>query len=102
MVGVYKIQSKKNPKLIYIGSSIDIEKREKEHLSALRLNKHPNKKLQNYFNKNKQDLILSVLTCCDKTELDLTEQFFIDTYKTYFNITTIVTKRGEKLSGIKI
>jgi group I intron endonuclease len=101
MTGVYKIQSTKRPDLIYIGSSINIEKRWKEHMDSLRLNKHSNKKLQNHFNNNPNDLSLSIIICCDASELDLAEQFFIDTYKTYFNISKIVTKRGKKLSGLK-
>ena len=48
--GIYKITCKENDK-VYIGRSIDIDKRLKAHRCSLRSGKHINKKLQSDFNK---------------------------------------------------
>lgn len=48
--GIYKIINVENGKF-YIGSSINIEQRWNKHISQLRRNNHPNKHLQNSWNK---------------------------------------------------
>lgn len=48
MIGIYKIII--NNKL-YIGSSLDIKNRIKQHKSDLKNNRHANPKLQNAYNK---------------------------------------------------
>lgn len=48
--GIYKITTKHNNKY-YIGSSIDIYKRWKDHMHKLSCNKHANNLLQNVYNK---------------------------------------------------
>ena len=49
MIGIYKIENKVNGK-VYIGQSIDIEKRWKNHISYLNKGIHRNKHLsQSYF-----------------------------------------------------
>jgi group I intron endonuclease len=84
--GIYQIQSKIKPERIYIGSAIDISKRWKQHLTALKKNKHINKKLQNHLNKyGEHDFQFSILLGCDKDDLIKIEQYFLDTYRTYFN-----------------
>lgn len=50
MIGVYSITNKQNNKK-YIGESLDIEKRWKEHISDLNSNKHHSYKLQKDWNK---------------------------------------------------
>ena len=50
VVGIYCIRNKINNKY-YIGQSIDIKNRWKEHKYNLRHNKHVNNKLQNAWNK---------------------------------------------------
>lgn len=85
--GIYKIKSLIKPEKVYIGSAINIKKREGVHLSCLRKNKHVNRKLQAHFNKyGESDLQFSVLLRCEKDELLKTEQYFIDFYKPWFNI----------------
>ena len=87
MIGIYQIQSIIKPDKIYIGSSVDIGRRWRAHLSKLSLNKHPNIKLQNHYNKyGKLDLIFSVLIQCDVDSLISTEQFYIDELHPWFNI----------------
>ena len=87
--GIYKIQSIVKPERCYIGSSVDIPKRWYQHLSELKKNKHDNHKLQNHYNKyGKNDLVFSILICCDREDLIPTEQFYLDSIKTWFNIRT--------------
>jgi len=84
---IYKIQSIIKPERTYIGSAVNICRRWNEHLRKLRLNIHPNNKLQNHYNKYGQsDLIFTILLGCDKYDLIKTEQYFIDSYKPWFNI----------------
>lgn len=85
--GIYKIQSKTKPDRVYIGSAIKIDKRWNIHLHHLRYNKHGNKRLQNHYNKyGEEDLVFSLLLECDKDELLMREQEFIDLYHPFFNI----------------
>ena len=50
VVGVYMIENLSNNK-IYIGVSVDIKNRFMNHKTLLRNNKHPNKLMQNDYNK---------------------------------------------------
>jgi len=102
--GIYKIESRLKAKRIYIGSSVNINARWNKHLSELRKNIHSNSKLQRHYNKyGKNDLIFSILICCDKEDLLSTEQFYLDIYNPYFNISPIAGStlgpwKGKKLS----
>lgn len=92
--GIYRIESKFYPKRTYIGSSVDIHKRWHQHLNVLRANKHHSQKLQRHYNKyGESDLQFSILLGCDEEDLAKVEQFFLDAYPLYFNIsnTTIYT-----------
>ena len=85
--GIYQIQSKINPKRIYIGSAVNLKNRESVHFHLLKKDKHHSNKLQNHYNKyGESDLVFSVLMCCDKADLVKHEQFFIDSFHSYFNI----------------
>src|SRR4030042_5011373 len=85
--GIYKIQSIRKKNRIYIGSAKNIHVRWGLHLSYLRRNKHHSIKLQNYYNKyGESDLLFNILLGCDEALLIVNEQFFIDSYKQYFNI----------------
>lgn len=88
--GIYKIQSKRYPDRIYIGSAVSIRRRFSEHLRRLGRNKHENQKLQNHCNKyGIEDLQFSVLMRCKKENLILFEQSILDDYEPYFNIRKI-------------
>lgn len=66
MIGIYKIENKVNGK-VYIGKSIDIERRWGEHITSLRNNSHYNWKLQNDWNKYGEDCFeFSVVFQADK------------------------------------
>ena len=88
--GIYKIQSILFPNKVYIGSAIDFRKRKIVHLCYLRKNKHPNKKLQNHFNKYKEsDLVFSLVVGINKPNLIVAEQYFIDSMSPWFNLCKI-------------
>lgn len=53
MSGVYQIYNTETNKR-YIGSSIDVQRRLKEHLRNLKANRHCNQHLQNAWNKYKE------------------------------------------------
>jgi group I intron endonuclease len=90
MIGVYKIESKINPQRVYIGSSKDITHRWKEHIKRLKNHTHNNRKLVRHFDKyGVEDFQFSILLCCDIEELLSVEQYFIDIYNPYFNISKI-------------
>jgi group I intron endonuclease len=84
--GIYKIHSKIKPERCYIGSAVNISHRWICHLSDLRKNKHHSAKLQRHYNKyGEPDLIFSILLGCEKVDLLKTEQYFIDSYKPFYN-----------------
>lgn len=80
MRGIYIIKNKVNKKL-YLGKTIHIEKRRKEHLNRLRRGKHENKYLQRAFNKyGEQNFIFDVLikdNSLTDDELDSLEIMYI-------------------------
>ena len=98
--GIYKIDSKLKPERIYIGSAISISNRWNQHLHYLRKNKHQSLKLQRHYNKyGESDLSFSVLLGCDKIDLIKTEQYFLDSYRPYFNSRIIANSQlGTKRS----
>ena len=77
--GVYQIYNPYNKKR-YIGSSINIEKRFKQHKCSLRGNRHHNKHLQNAWNKYKDILVFEPLEYCEPEYLLELEQYYIDYY----------------------
>lgn len=84
--GIYKIQSKIKPERIYIGSSCNITERWRGHLGRLRKGKHHSLKLQRHYLKyGETDLLFSLILACSESDLIKVEQYFIDSYKPYFN-----------------
>ena len=102
MTGIYQIRSISHPERIYIGSSVDIQKRWRKHRSGLKNYKHENARLQNHYNKyGESDLVFSLIICCNKENLISFEQFYIDSLNPYFNIRKIAesnlgTKRTDQ------
>lgn len=73
--GVYKLQIHNH---IYIGSSINLQKRLSKHLWELKNNKHFNRKLQNCYNKyGKHELYFEILETCTQEVLLEREAFYI-------------------------
>lgn len=89
MIGIYKITCLENDKF-YIGSSKNIEIRFTQHLNDLRNNKHCNIIMQNSFNKyGEKSFIFEIIEECEKHNLLIIEQIYLDKYKSsnkLFNI----------------
>lgn len=79
--GIYKIQNVIDNK-VYIGQSIDIERRIYEHQYHLNKNLHYNEHLQWSWNKHGEDnFIIEVIECCDINKLNNKEIYWIKHYK---------------------
>lgn len=107
--GVYLLTNKESEK-VYVGSSTDINRRYKHHLSSLKNNKHHNILLQREYNDNKQiSLSLSILCYCTKEDLKKNEQYWMDYYQSYnpkygYNVarsTSYVPNKLQEYSGTK-
>ena len=80
LIGVYQIKNIVNSK-IYIGSSIDIHTRWKQHLNKLNKNSHTNEHLQNAWNKyGKDNFEFKIVELCDENILREKEQFYINKF----------------------
>ena len=98
ITGIYKIQSRIKSERIYIGSTVDINRRWRSHIIALRKNKHHSKKLQRHYIKYQEsDLQFSILLRCEKEDLLKMEQYFLDVYHPYFNN----SKKAGNCMGVK-
>ena len=73
--GIYRIELGNG--YFYIGSSVDLAKREHEHRANLRQGNHDNQVVQNCWNKYGV-FDFTVLEVCEKSELLLQEQVWID------------------------
>lgn len=92
----------------YIGQSTHLEKRLRDHRSALRDNRHYNSKLQMAYSciENDAECRMEVLEECVSTELDSREEYYIklfDSVHSGFNFlsTPTSTARGTKASRSK-
>lgn len=102
MSGVYQIYNPINNKR-YIGSSINVERRLKEHLRNLKKNTHCNVHLQSAYNKYKDVLQFQFLEECEPDECLIFEQYYLDYYKSYnrefgYNIDPEAKYAGKHLS----
>jgi group I intron endonuclease len=100
-IGIYKITNIVTEK-IYIGSSINIYRRFREHVLKLQINIHPNKHLQNsYFKYGIECFKFETIEYCEKEKLIEREQFYIDLYDSCKNGYNICPIAGSNL-GIKL
>jgi group I intron endonuclease len=90
IVGIYKIYFKKQPKLLYIGSTKDFVKRRSEHLRELKKNRHHSSILQNYYNKYNNPVIEILQECSEQVRLEI-EQEYINKLNPFFNISVSAT-----------
>ena len=81
MTGIYKITI--NDYYIYIGQSVDIENRWRQHLTTLQNHKHSNHKLQSIYDKFSDKIKFEIIEECDESELDDKEVFYIEQFKSY-------------------
>ena len=83
--GIYKITNTKNNK-VYIGSSIDIEKRWQEHINSLKKNRHHSAKLQRSYNATSDKTVFNfelIEEVEDKSILFTREQYYIDLFDAF-------------------
>lgn len=80
MIGIYCIKNNKNNK-VYIGQSVDVEKRKIGHFYKLNHNIHENEHLQYSFNKyGSECFCFSVIKECSRGELNYLESSYIVEY----------------------
>ncbi len=87
--GIYKLVNNKNNK-VYVGQSIDIEQRFKDHMNDLKNNNHHAYKLQKFYNQNKHlksfEINYEILETVDnKKYLDGREYHYIQLYDSHKN-----------------
>lgn len=84
-IGIQKIENLINGS-IYIGQSIDIEKRWSTHISILNQNNHYNAHLQNAWNKyGSENFQFSIVEECKPLELNDREIYWIKKYDSFIN-----------------
>jgi group I intron endonuclease len=87
--GVYSITNKNNGE-IYIGSSIDIEHRWREHVRMLEKGDHCNRLLQRAWSKyGETAFVFAILILCCSDELVDMEQCYLDHIKPQYNLCSI-------------
>jgi group I intron endonuclease len=87
--GIYRISSLIDNR-IYIGSTIDFEKRKSAHLFHLKKGSHHSILLQRFFVKyGIEFLLFEIIEECEKSFLIKREQFYIDLLNPFFNISNI-------------
>jgi group I intron endonuclease len=80
MIGIYSITNIANGKK-YIGQSVDVKCRLRNHKWALRHKKHYNDHLQKSFNKYGENYFIFDIICeCEEDKLDELERYYISYY----------------------
>lgn len=103
--GIYAIRNKLNGK-IYIGSSKDIARRQKQHYQLLTRNKHHSYKLQADWNKYGEDAfeLFVVEEILDRELLEQIEQNYLDNYKVCskgYNVALLAARVSSQLYSEK-
>lgn len=105
MSGIYKIESKQTSQ-VYVGSSLNVNKRIRNHKSLLQRGKHENKRLQMHWNLyGADDLEFSVIEYVDESLLPVRESYFIGKYNSFndgFNLTLQTNRLPDKTTEIAI
>lgn len=100
--GIYIIECIGNNKK-YIGSSINVDTRLKQHKSKLKKNKHDNPYLQNSYNKYGLSLFIfkSLENCLEPELLDLENKYILlfDTLNSKKGFNCLPAKRNDELRG---
>lgn len=98
--GIYQIRNLIN-NIIYVGSASLLGNRKWQHFNQLILNNHPNKKLQNAFNKyGRENFIFEVLELCEKENLIHREQYYLNILLCANVNNTFFNKRGYNILRI--
>lgn len=83
--GIYKF-TYKNGVVIYVGSSVNMNKRKNQHINSLKNNKHHNFIFQRVFDKHKDDILFEIVEYCETESLLEREDYYIKTLKPFANI----------------
>lgn len=84
--GIYEIRNKLNGKS-YIGSTVDLGARRREHWGRLRRGTHPNKYLSNAWNKYGESVFeFNIIGMCPKEKLIAIEQHMLDSLGPAYNV----------------
>ena len=76
--GIYQIRNKLT-RIVYVGQSVDIERRKHNHMRHLKTNRHVNKHLQRSYNKyGESNFEFNVLEECSIERLTEREQHWLD------------------------
>lgn len=101
MVCIYKIENMVTGK-IYIGQTVDYEKRKNSHINDLRSNRHGNSYLQNSWNKyGENSFEFTVVVECAMEHLDDLEIQYIRQLGTLAPNGYNMTKGGDGVRGLK-
>ena len=87
MIGIYKISNNIDDR-VYVGQSTNIHSRFKQHKTNLEKGKHDSLKLQNFYNSNKDSIVLEfeiLEEVLDKDDLTRKEEKWIKTYNSMKN-----------------
>ena len=104
MIGIYKITNKINGKS-YIGQSINIEKRVREHFWKSTCSKDPsfNSILHSAVRKyGQENFSWEVLSQCNYSELDSLEQYYINKYDTITPNGYNILAGGQKIRTVPV
>lgn len=83
---IYEISNSMDDR-VYIGSTLDFNRRNREHINDLKQNKHPNIHLQRFCNKYGINLLeFRIVEECDDDIILEREQLFLDNKENLFNI----------------
>ena len=100
MIGIYKIENLINHK-VYIGQSISIASRLKQHKSDLKNNRHANSHLQSSWNKyGEENFIFEIIDLCTKEQLNEKEIYWIEYYGGKNNQLNFNQKDGGKFGSL--
>lgn len=84
--GIYKIENIITGDF-YIGKSVDLYQRKKDHFNSLKNKKHANNHLQRAFDKYGEDnFVFKIILYCEAFELIYYEQCFVDILNPIYNI----------------
>lgn len=87
----------------YIGSSIDIHRRWRDHRSRLRVKEHHNKKLENAWHKyGPEDFEFRILELCEEAHMIEAEERWLQAFKPHYNLSYTPTKPMDEVARIKM
>lgn len=97
--GIYALYWEQEPDLVYIGQSINIQKRYKNHIYNLCRNTHSNYKVLNKYIKYNTLPNLEIIEVCEVSELDVKEIYWTKEFNSIVGGLNIV-EAGHSLQGI--